>query len=66
MTEAQKAVKKELLRYYSKALDELFEKQLKQIKFVEIEAKVEFLSERTLPLTLEKLTKEQGLFPRIM
>ena len=66
MTETQKAIKKELLRYYSKALDKLFEKQLKQIEFVEIETKVEFLSEKVLPLTLEKLTKEQGLFPQDM
>ena len=48
MTETQKAVKEELLKYYSKALDELLEKQCKRIEFVEIEAKVEFLGEKTL------------------
>lgn len=58
-------IKAELIETYSKAVDELLEKNDKIDNFVDLEKAVAELAEETLPNTLGVLQEMQTFFPKV-
>ncbi len=58
-------IKAELIETYSKAVDELLEKNDEIDNFVDLEKAVVELAEQTLPKALGTLQEEQIFFPKV-